>query len=494
MTHLFNNQEIETEPTILVTGANGTIGSQLTPQLLQRGYRVRAMVRDPQSLACFPWKDQVDVCPADVFHVDTLKAALRGIKTAYYLIHSMMAGADFEQHDRTAAIQFSQAALAGGVQRIIYLGALGDARQANFSPHLQSRQEIGHVLRACGLPVIEFRAGIITGPGSLSFEMIRSLAERIPFMICPRWVFQRTQPIHMGDVIRYLVEALETPVSRPLIVEIGGQEVLTYGELMLGYARQRGLRRWLIPVPVLTPRLSSYWVHWTTPIPAAMARPLIEGLRSEVMVCEHTAEKLFPQISCRDYKTAVDETLDQLHPDAFNDVVQAALSGDRMKLSRFERGMIVEVWQSTVEAPADKVYQTVTRVGGSYGWGRYHWLWWLRGWMDRCVGGIGFRREGSQGQPLGLDDHIDFFRVDRIVPNERLRLKVDMKLPGQGWLEFQIHPLSQHRTQLVQNVYFAPRGLWGLVYWYGLQPIHRAIFASLLKEFRYRAEQNHVTD
>ncbi|MCF7975909.1 MAG: SDR family oxidoreductase, partial [Phycisphaerae bacterium] len=367
--------------------------------------------------------------------------------------------------------------------------ALGDSRQKEFSSHLRSRQETAQVLRESEVPVTEFRAGIIIGQGSLSFEMIRALTERIPLMVCPRWVFQRTQPIAMDDVMTYLVQALDTPESTGQIVEIGGEHVLTYGELMLGYARERGLRRYLIPVPVLTPRLSSYWVHWTTPIAAAMAKPLIEGLRSEVVVRNDAAARLFPQIACRDYGTAVREVLADLRPDAYEAVMAKALESPQGVGACFDQGMIVEVCQAAVNAKPEALYQAFCDLG-SQGWGLWHWAWWLLAQIDRCLGGIGFRKGRPEGRPLQVNDHLDFFSVDHVVPDRILRLEVDMKLPGQGWLEFRARPVTPETTQLVQTVYFAPKGLWGLVYWYGLHPMHRLIFASLLRQLKDRAESD----
>ena len=474
-------------PLILVSGANGTIGCHLVPRLLEAGYRVRAMVRQAGSLASFPWRDQVEVCEADVLRPDTLTPALHGIEVAYYLVHSMMGGTGFESRDRQAAQNFGDAAREAGVSRIIYLGALGDSQQKEFSSHLRSRQETAQVLRETGVPVTEFRAGIIIGQGSLSFEMIRALTERIPLMVCPRWVFQRTQPIAMDDVMNYLVQALDTPESTGQIVEIGGEHVLTYGELMLGYARERGLKRFLIPVPVLTPRLSSYWVHWTTPIAAAMAKPLIEGLRSEVVVRDQSASRLFPEISCRDYATAVQEVLARLRPEAYESVMTKAPKSPGGVGARFEQGMIVEVCQAHVNANAEAVYQAFCHLGAK-GWGLWQWAWWLRAQIDRCLGGIGFRRSRPEGRPLEVNDHLDFFRVDHVVPDKVLRLEVDMKLPGRGWLEFRSRTVTSKTTQLVLTVYYAPRGLWGLVYWYGLHPIHRLIFASLLRQLQRDAE------
>ena len=293
-----------TPRTVLVTGATGYIGGRLVPRLLEAGFRVRCLARDPARLQGRPWLGQAEVAAGDCLRADTLPSALQGVEVAFYLVHSMAGGRDFEQRDVLAARNFAAAAKAAGVQRIIYLGGLGDP-DAALSEHLRSRQETGAVLRETGVPVTEFRAPVIVGSGSLSFEIIRYLTERLPVMICPRWLYTRVQPIAIRNVLDYLVAALDTPASAGRIIEIGGVDVLTYGDLLRGYAKARGLKRWLVPVPVLTPRLSSYWVHLVTPVPAAIARPLIQGLRNDVVLRDDTARRLFPQIQPLDYATAV---------------------------------------------------------------------------------------------------------------------------------------------------------------------------------------------
>jgi uncharacterized protein YbjT (DUF2867 family) len=296
---------------LLVTGVTGYIGGRLVPELLASGYRVRVLVRDQNRLQGRAWLNQVEVVQADVLDPTSLLTAMIGASAAYYLIHSMSGSADFDQRDLQAARNFGDAARANGVERIIYLGGLGDPA-TDLSKHLRSRQQTGQALQEAGVPVTEFRAAIVVGSGSISFEMIRYLTERVPVMICPRWVFTRVQPIAIGDVLNYLVAALETPQSSGRIIEIGGSDVITYGDMMLGYARARGLHRWLLSVPVLTPRLSSYWVHLVTPIPANIARPLIDGLRNEVIVRDETARELFPQIEPMDYPSAVSLALADL--------------------------------------------------------------------------------------------------------------------------------------------------------------------------------------
>ena len=296
---------------VLVTGATGYVGGRLVPGLLAKGYTVRVLVRDPRRLEGRPWLDQVEVLQGDVTSPKTLPSAMQNVEAAYYLIHSMGSSSNFKEKDLVAGRNFGAAARQAGVQRIIYLGGLGDPA-ADLSQHLRSRQQTGEALREAGVPVTEFRAAVIVGSGSLSFEMIRYLTERIPVLVCPRWVFTRTQPISIHDVLDYLVDALQIPESAGQIVEIGGADILTYGQMMLGYAKERGLRRWLLPVPVLTPRLSSYWVHWMTPIPASIARPLIDGLRNEVVVRTDNARRLFPNIQPVDYQSAVHSALENI--------------------------------------------------------------------------------------------------------------------------------------------------------------------------------------
>jgi uncharacterized protein YbjT (DUF2867 family) len=292
---------------VLVTGATGYVGGRLVPALLESGYTVRVLVRDASRLEGRSWLNRVQVSVGDVLKPETLPAAMQDVDVAYYLIHSMMDSSDFDQRDVIAAGNFGKAAQEAGLKRLIYLGGLGEP-EADLSKHLRSRQQTGEILRESGVPVTEFRAAIIVGSGSISFEMIRYLTERLPVMICPQWVYTRVQPISISDVLHYMVSALETPASAGKIIEIGGQDVLTYGEMMTGYADVRGLKRNLIPVPVLTPRLSSHWVEWITPIPAEIAKPLIEGLRNEVILRDSQAEIIFPDIKPVGYRPAVEKS------------------------------------------------------------------------------------------------------------------------------------------------------------------------------------------
>jgi len=476
---------------ILVTGATGYIGGRLIPELLDSPHPVRALVRDPKRLQGRPWRDEVEVVQADVLEPATLPAAMENIEAAYYLIHSMSSSGDFHQRDLDAAANFGRAAAQGGVKRIIYLGGLGDP-QTDLSHHLESRQATGRELAQHGVPVTEFRAAIIVGSGSISFEMIRYLTERLPVMICPQWVFTRVQPIAIRDVIDYLSSCLEKPSTTGEIIEIGGEDILTYGEMMKTYAEIRGLKRFLIPVPVLTPRLSSHWVHWMTPVSASIIRPLIEGLKNEVILRSQQAQELFPEIQPLSYREAVQEALDNLNADQVETRWSDALSssqGDRSPVQlKTQEGMILERRELEVGAAPRDVYRVLTRLGGDRGWLYFNWAWHFRGFVDRLLGGSGLRRGRRDPEELRCGDAVDFWRVEAVEPNRSLRLRAEMKLPGQAWLEFQTLPAQDQTTRLVQIAYFAPKGLAGFLYWYALYPAHSLIFSGLIRRIQEQAE------
>ena len=469
--------------TILLTGATGYIGGRLAPRLIEHGHQVRCLVRDPARLQGRPWSASVEVVGGDVLRPESLDAAMRGIDTAYYLVHSMAGGHDFHDRDIAAATNFAAAAKRAGVARIIYLGGLAD-EQSGLSEHLRSRQQTGDALRTAGVPVTEFRAAVIVGSGSLSFEMIRYLTERLPVMICPRWVFTRTQPIGVRDVLDYLVAALDVAESTGRVVEIGGADVVTYGDMMTIYAEARGLRRWMLPVPVLTPRLSSYWVNFVTPIPATIARPLIDGLHNENVVRDPAATSLFPRIRPVTYRMAVQRALDRLErlevETAWSDALSTS-QGDAAPVTlTTQEGLIVERRQRAVSAPPDVVYRTFMGLGGARGWLYMNWAWELRGLADRLVGGVGLRRGRRDPDVLRVGDALDFWRVEAIEPNRLLRLRAEMKVPGKAWLQFQVKPREDGGSVVGQTAFFAPRGLAGILYWYGLYPIHGLIFSGLI--------------
>lgn len=476
---------------ILVTGATGYIGGRLIPRLLKAGYQVRVLARDPLRLAGRSWTDQVEIVKGDVLEPETLINACTGIDVAYYFIHSMVSTENFHQRDLDAAHNFGEAAYQAGVQRIIYLGGLGDP-DSELSEHLRSRQETGQALTASGVPVTEFRAAVIVGSGSISFEMIRYLTERVPIMVCPSWVYNRIQPIAIRNVLDYLVATLEEPKSIGEVIEIGGADVQTYASMMKTYASERGLKRILLPVPVLTPFLSSYWVHWVTPINARLARPLIEGLRNEVIVRDDKAREMFPDIIPLDYRKAVSLSLSKLDAGQIETSWADALvssSGDQsVVVLRTEEGMIEEHRERIVNAPASTVYDVFTSLGGENGWAVFNWAWQLRGLLDRLVGGSGLRRGRRDAKDVRVGDAVDFWRVEVVEENKQMLLRAEMKVPGRAWLEFKTHTLNEHQTSLTQTAYFAPKGLAGLLYWYLLYPIHSLIFSKMIHAIGLKAE------
>ncbi len=488
---------------ILVSGATGYVGGRLIPLLLASGYRVRVLARDLARLEGRSWLDQVEIARGDVLEPESLPEAMAGVDAAYYLIHSMRSHGDFGQRDLRAARNFSAAAAAQGVERIIYLGGLGK-QDSELSEHLRSRQETGAALREAGVPVTEFRASILVGSGSVSFEMIRNLTERLPAMICPRWVYTRTQPIAIDDALSYLAAALESPDSRGEIIEIGGRDVLTYKDMMLTYARLRGLRRLIFPVPLLTPRLSSYWVHLVTPIPSSIAQPLIEGLGVEVVVTDDRARRLFPHITPVDYATAVKRALSNLEASEVETSWSDSLGSSQGDTPPFiltsQDGMLVEHRQRLVDAPAAAVYAEVAGLGGRKGWLAFNPLWRLRGAVDRLVGGVGFRRGRRHPHDVRVGDAVDFWRVEAVEPGKMVRLRAEMKVPGRAWLQYETESQGPHQTRLIQTAFFAPKGLFGLLYWYLLWPAHGFIFSRLIDKLAEEAatraarETRHLQD
>ena len=483
-------QMTQTE-TILVTGATGYIGGRLAPRLVREGRRVRVLVRNRHSLLSRPWSSQVEVAVGDALNPETLSQALAGVDCAYYLIHSMSSGSGFHDLDIKAARAFGQAAKEVGVKHIIYLGGLGDP-EANLSRHLRSRQETGQALREGGVPVTEFRAAVIVGPGSISFEMIRELVERLPVMVCPKWIYSRIQPIAVDDLLEYLVSALDSPECRGHIVEIGGKDVTTYRGLMLGYAKARGLKRLLLPVPVLTPRLSSYWVHWMTPIPARVSGPLVDGLRNDVVVTNGLAGTLFPHIEPLDYASAIARVIEDLEKGridtSWSDALGASVKQDGPVHLESRQGMIIERRSRLVAAPPGAVYRVFTGIGAARGWYFANWCWRLRGMLDRLLGGAGLRRGRRHPDDLRVGDALDFWRVEALETGRLVRLASEMKVPGRAWLQYEVREDRDGATVLEQTAAFVPKGLTGLAYWYALYPLHAWIFSGLVKAIARRAE------
>jgi uncharacterized protein YbjT (DUF2867 family) len=470
---------------ILVVGASGYIGGRLVTLLRERGHDLTLTSRHVGQLADrFP---DARVVNADLLEPASLPLALEGIEVAYYLAHSMGAGErGFAERDRRAAMHFAQAASAAGVSRIIFLGGLGDDA-AGLSHHLASRHATGAELAAHGVAVTEFRAAVVIGSGSASFEILRHLAERLPIMITPRWVTTRCQPIGIRDVLDYLVRALDHPEVTG-IVEIGGPDVLSYGDMMRAYARLRGLRRLMIPVPVMTPRLSSYWVGLISPVPAAIARPLIEGLRNEVVVRDPQPARAFglePLPYERALQLALDRTDRHDVESTWFDAAAALVRSDRSSLTSRE-GMLIERRQRLVAAPVERVFAEVERIGGRAGWPYANPLWRLRAVVDRLVGGVGMRLGRRDPDHLRVGDALDFWRVEELRRPVVLRLRAEMRVPGRAWLEYEVTGTTAGSC-LVQTAFFEPKGLPGLVYWYALYPVHGLIFRGMIRALAARS-------
>ena len=476
---------------ILVTGATGYIGGRLAPRLLREGHRVRVLVRSRSRVLSRPWSNRVEIAVGDALDPQSLSEAMAGVDCAYYLIHSMSSGSAFREMDVQAARIFGEAAMQAGVKRIIYLGGLGDP-ESKLSRHLMSRQETGKALRESGVPVTEFRAAVIVGSGSISFEMIRHLSERLPVMVCPKWIYSKIQPIAIGDLLDYLVAALDTPESLGRIIEIGGQDVTTYKGLITAYAKARGLRRFLLPVPVLTPRLSSYWVHWTTPIPAGISAALIEGLRNDVVVTNDLARSLFPHIAPRGLAEAIEGVIEDLDEGrietSWSDATAAPDTAEKLVRLESDQGMILERRRYPVSAPAADAFKAFTGIGGRRGWFFANWAWRLRGMADRLLGGAGLRRGRRHPDDLRVGDALDFWRVEALEDGHLLRLKSEMKVPGQAWLQYEVMETRDGTSQLEQTAAFIPKGLFGLLYWYALYPVHGWMFNGLVRAIARRAE------
>jgi uncharacterized protein YbjT (DUF2867 family) len=481
-------------PLILVTGATGYIGGRLAPRLLERGYRVRCLVRQADRLRGVEWAQGVEVVEGDVLEPETLRPALEGVHAAYYLIHSMGAGAGFADRDRQGAEHFARAAREAGVARLLYLGGIAPGG-GEGSSHLSSRVETGEALRRHGPPLTEFRAAVIVGSGSLSFELVRHLTERVPVMISPRWVGTRTQPIAIRDVLSYLLDTLDLPETEGRVIEIGGPEVLTYGDMFRGYARVRGLARVVVPVPLLTPRLSSLWAGLVTPVSSSIARPLIEGLKSEVVVTDPSGMALF-DVDPIPYEAAVRLAMDRFREGHVETAWHGALAsspGRPEALQVESEGLILDRRQRVVRASPEGVLAIAKSIGGETGWLYANPLWRLRGLLDAALGGPGLRRGRRHTAEIREGEALDFWRVEAVEP-DLLRLRAEMRLPGRAWLEFRAEPEPSDpdgtpRARITQTAYFEPKGLLGLAYWYALVPVHPAIFRGMLRELGRRAER-----
>ncbi|MFN0060150.1 MAG: DUF2867 domain-containing protein [Planctomycetota bacterium] len=464
---------------VLVTGGTGYVGGRLIPLLEQREAFVRCLARRPEMLRSRV-SAKTEVVAGDALQLESLRTALEGIDTAYYLVHSMGTGKDFEDEDRQAARNFAHAARECGVGRIIYLGGLGDKSQ-QLSKHLRSRQEVGQILRESGAQVIEFRASIVIGSGSLSFELIRSLVQRLPAMICPKWVSTPAQPIATEDLLDYLLAAMSLPPGPSEVFEIGGPDQVSYGDIMREYARQRGLKRWLISVPFLSPRLSSLWLGLVTPVFARVGRKLIESLRNPTIVTNSRALETF-SIRPRRLSEAIARALVnedcELAATRWSDALSSSGRQRRWGGVRFGT-RLVDSREVEVSVPVDSAFRPIERIGGQVGWYYGNWLWRVRGWLDLLVGGVGLRRGRRDPVELRIGDSLDCWRVESLEPNRRLRLAAEMKLPGRAWLEFEVTP-TPTGSRIRQTAEFDPVGLTGLAYWYGIYPLHEFVFGGML--------------
>ena len=483
---------------ILVTGATGYIGGRLAPRLVAAGHRVRVLARNPDKLRDVPWAGDVEVVRGDLGDPESLERACRDIDVVYYLVHSMGGRGEFLDAERRAAEHVASAARSADVGRIVYLGGL-HPKSAELSTHLRSRAQVGRILLESGVPTLVLQAGVVIGSGSASFEMIRHLSNRLPVMTTPRWVNNRIQPIAIRDVLHYLVAAATAPLPRSRTYDIGGPDVLRYGEMMQVYADVAGLhRRRILVLPVLTPKLAGLWIGLVTPIPPSLGRTLIESLGNDAVMDDHDVDEVIapPRGGLTGYRDAV-----------------------ALALGRIERGEVETTWASAspVGAPADPlpsdpewagevvytdersldceidanaVWDVVEGIGGENGWYSFPLAWTIRGWLDRFAGGVGLNRGRRNPHTLHTGDALDFWRVERIDRPKLLRLRAEMLAPGGAWLEWRVEPLGPDSTRLYQRAIFFPKGIAGRLYWYSLLPFHGIIFSGMLENIAGTARKD----
>ncbi|MFD5750406.1 SDR family oxidoreductase [Streptomyces sp. NPDC127033] len=484
----------------LVTGATGYIGGRLVPELLAAGHSVRCLARTPGKLRDHPWAGQVETVRGDVTDADSVGAAMEGIDVAYYLVHGLAGGPDFEETDRAAARIFGERARAAGVRRIVYLGGLtpDDVPVEQLSPHLRSRAEVGGILLGSGVPTAALRAAVIIGSGSASFEMLRYLTERLPVMVTPSWVSTRIQPIAVRDVLHCLVGSARMPGDVNRTFDIGGPDIITYREMMQRYARVAGLpHRLIVPVPVLTPRLSSHWIGLVTPVPRSIARPLAESLRYEVVCREHDITRYVPELPGRPF------TFDQALTLALRRVREARVTtrwssasvpgvpSDPLPTDPDWAGgsLYTDVRERDVAASPGALWRVVEGIGGDHGWYSFPLAWAVRGWLDRLIGGVGLRRGRRDAERLRVGDSLDFWRVEEIEPGRLLRLRAEMRLPGLAWLEMYAQEREGGGSHYRQRALFHPRGLLGHAYWWAVSPFHAVVFGGMARNIARAADQ-----
>ncbi len=453
------------------------------PRLLEKGYRVRMLVRDPIRLSGRAWLSQVEVVRGDILSPGVLDRSMQGIYAAYYFIHNMNTGRNYFEKEIESARNFVSTAGAHGVEHIIYLGGLADPAN-DIGLHLRSRIQTGNTLRQGSVPVTEFRASLIIGSGSISFEMVRYLTEQLPVVFGPPWMHNRTQPIAIQNVLDYLIAALENPASRGKIYEIGGKDILTYAGTISVYARLRGLQRRFLILPGMSVDLMARVAGLLTPVPARIAGPLLGGMRSDSVVHDGAASRDFPHIEPVDYETSVRMALERLSPGSLETGWEKGASSFRIK----QEGFFIEGQQIHLEGRPEAAFHTITSLGGRRGWLYLDGLWKLRGFFDRLIGGPGLRGRRTDDD-LAVGDILDFYRVEALEINRLVRLKAELKAPGPGWMEWRIRALPEGAVSLTQIAYFAPKGVPGFLYWYLLRPVHRLVFAGLIKAIAHRADQ-----
>lgn len=477
----------DTSKRVLLTGATGYVGGRLLKELEKQGYGVRCITRHPERLRSRV-AESTEVVRGDVLEAESLPPAFEDVEVAFYLIHSMGSKADFEEKDRQAATNFAAAAKEAGARRIIYLGGL-IPEDETLSSHLSSRQEVGSILRRSGVQTLELQASIIIGSGSLSFELIRNLVERLPVMVAPKWVRVKAQPIFIDDVLRYLTRAVEIETEGSRIYEIGGADVVSYSDIMREYARQRGLRRWMIPVPLLSPWLSSLWLNLITPVYARIGRKLIDSIRHPTVVKNDDARKDF-DVNPIGIREAVSKVLrkEEQHSNEtrWSDALSSAGPLRAWAGVRFGN-RIVDHKSVIVSASPKEAFKPIERIGGETGWYYGDWLWSLRGFIDYLFGGVGLRRGRRDPERLRVGESVDFWRVEEYEPQKRLRLFAEMRLPGRAWLDFEVKPVGEGSSEIHQTAVFDPLGFFGQLYWYALYPLHARIFKGMLRSIARQA-------
>lgn len=483
---------------VLVTGATGYLGGRLVPRLLDAGWTVRVLARNPAKLRDVPWADRVEVAEGDLQDADAVARAVDGVAVLYYLVHSMGSGGgeSFEETEGRSARNVARAAADAGVGRIVYLGGL-HPDQEELSPHLRSRREVGRILLASGVPTAVLQAGVIIGSGSTSFEMIRHLTEVLPYMPAPKWVRNFIQPIAVRDVLHYLIAAAELPAEVSRTFDLGGPDVLRYGQMMNGYAVEAGLhQRPIASLPVLTPWLAAHWVNLVTPVPRSLARPIIASLQYECVAREHDIDAFIPQPEggLTSYRRAVRLALERMRDGevetSWQDATVHGAPANPLPSDPDWAGhtVYVDARTATTSAPPERVWPVIEGIGGDNGWYSLATAWAIRGLMDRIVGGIGLRRGRRDATRLRQGDAVDFWRVEEIEPGHLLRLRAEMKLPGRAWLELRVSP-ADGGSLYEQRAIFFPKGLGGRLYWWAVLPFHAFIFPGMAKRIAQTAER-----